>query len=119
MFHPLRDLEGKVVEIVGGGGNELLTVGGLLGRAELPQVLLHVSSRDILHDNVEGIYNAIGHMMLIREYCGHIKDSMQCLVQKAIWKTRDRILQSINTLLRTTSQITNNVKVMWNFPHNF
>ena len=56
MLHAFGDLESKVVEIVGGGRNKLLTVGGLLGGAELPQVLLHVSSRDILHDDVEGIY---------------------------------------------------------------
>ena len=82
MFHAFGDLESKVVEIVGGGRNELLTVGGLLGGAELPQVLLHVSARDILHDDVEGIYMAKGHMMLIKEYHGHITFSMQCFSAK-------------------------------------
>lgn len=95
MFHAFGDLEGEVVEIVGGGRNKLLTVGGLLGGAELPQVLLHVSARDILHDDVEGIYNAIGHMMLTKEYRGRITVSMQCFSAKTIWKTRDRILTII------------------------
>lgn len=58
MFHPSRDLEGETFEIFGSGRNKLLAVRGLLGRSKLPQVLLHVSTSNVLHDNVKGIFNS-------------------------------------------------------------
>lgn len=58
MFHPSRDLEGETFEIFGSRRNKLLAVRGLLGRSKLPQVLLHVSTSNVLHDNVKGIFNS-------------------------------------------------------------
>lgn len=58
MLHPSRDLEGETFEIFCSGRNKFLAVRSLLGRSKLPQVLLHVSTSNVLHDDVKGIFNS-------------------------------------------------------------